>query len=534
MNERAQFEYHPDADQIGAFLEQALPDHEREQMLGHLAVCTECRTVVALSAPEIVAPAEQPLLVPARRPWWAGWAVTWPVAGAVAALAFLIFYMHSATPGPSEPQQQQIAVANSPAAPGTQGQASTSSTTLALRSQTVQPQVTTRADSPGKEIATARRSGETANAAHAVGGAALTGRDAAELIKMAPAVSPVESARVNNEPVAGSENSTSNSANNAMSELGSSAAGNAEGGLQLKAPAPTLGTVNGPAPVDAAAAPQPASSSTVSVAAANEPLMDTVSADAASVEIAPEEVETALLKHPLPSRLAVLSMAVQGRFAVAIDTRSAVFMSNDAGKHWKVIAAPWQGRALKAALVVPPAGRTPGMSLASAGAFQSNRGTPARPAIGSLAAQTPAPSASGSSITGTVTDPTGAVVAGANIVVTEIATGTAHRVRTDGTGRYLVDGLAPGTYGVEARASGFKVQSLAAVAAAPNRQTVADLSLTISASSQSVTVTGADVMEATDAKKKPATPIQPAPIFEITTDNGERWASADGVAWTRM
>ena len=55
MNERAQFEYHPDADQIGAFLEQALPDHEREQMLGHLAVCTECRTVVALSAPEIAA-----------------------------------------------------------------------------------------------------------------------------------------------------------------------------------------------------------------------------------------------------------------------------------------------------------------------------------------------------------------------------------------------------------------------------------------------------------------------------------------------
>ena len=53
MNVRAQFEYHPDADQIGAFVEQALPEHEREQMLDHLAVCAECRAIVALSLPEV-------------------------------------------------------------------------------------------------------------------------------------------------------------------------------------------------------------------------------------------------------------------------------------------------------------------------------------------------------------------------------------------------------------------------------------------------------------------------------------------------
>ena len=53
MNERAQFEYHPDADQIGAFVEQALPEHERVQMLDHLAVCAECRAIVVLSLPEI-------------------------------------------------------------------------------------------------------------------------------------------------------------------------------------------------------------------------------------------------------------------------------------------------------------------------------------------------------------------------------------------------------------------------------------------------------------------------------------------------
>ena len=37
MSEALQFGQHPDADQISAFVEQALPAHEREQMLGHMA-----------------------------------------------------------------------------------------------------------------------------------------------------------------------------------------------------------------------------------------------------------------------------------------------------------------------------------------------------------------------------------------------------------------------------------------------------------------------------------------------------------------
>jgi hypothetical protein len=264
--------------------------------------------------------------------------------------------------------------------------------------------------------------------------------------------------------------------------------------------------------------------------------MDTASADAASAEIAQEEVGTAPLKHPLPSGLGVLSMAVQGRCVVAIDTRSAVFASKDAGKHWKAVPAPWQGHAVKAVLVGLPAGSATNLSLASAGAFQSYNKTPPTAAVGSLTAQAPAPSASGSSITGTVTDPTGASIAGANVVVTEIATGTAHTVQTDGAGRYLVDGLAPGTYAVEAQANGFSPQSLAAVAVALNRSNVANLSLTIAASTETVTVTGRDAEVPVSGKSvaDARAPIQTAPVFEITTDSGERWTSPDGVTWKRM
>ena len=536
MNVRAQFEYHPDADQIGAFVEQALPEHEREQMLDHLAVCAECRAIVALSLPEVEAPAIE-LPKPARRRWWAGWAVAWPVAGAVAALAFLIFYTRNAPIAPNVSPQSQDAVAQTPAAPSSQEQALASPAQPALRSSQMQSKDKSSATATGAAGIATKSRARAANPAYAVDEAILTGRDAAELIKVAPPSSQAGNALNSNGPSAATGNLVSNSANNAMAGLSSGASGNAEDGLQLKAPTPTLKTAIRPAQMAPAAVPQPANPSTVSVVAANEAQMETVPADAASAEIAQEEVGTAPLKHPLPSRLAVLSMAVQGRSMLAIDMRSAVFLSNDAGKHWKAIHAPWQGHAVKAVLVGPQAGSAANMRLASAGAFQSYNKTPPTASIGSLVAQSPAPSGSGSSISGTLTDPTGAVIAGANVVVTEIATGTAHTVQTDGAGRYLVDGLAPGTYRVEARAYSFNPQSLAAVAVAPNRQTFANLSLTIAASTQTVMVTGADVMEGTDAKRKAArstAPMVPRPIFEITTDSGERWTSADGVNWKRM
>jgi hypothetical protein len=42
---------HPDAEMLAAFAEQALSVSEREQMLGHLALCVGCREVIALSLP---------------------------------------------------------------------------------------------------------------------------------------------------------------------------------------------------------------------------------------------------------------------------------------------------------------------------------------------------------------------------------------------------------------------------------------------------------------------------------------------------
>ncbi|MBL8213938.1 MAG: TonB-dependent receptor [Bryobacterales bacterium] len=59
-------------------------------------------------------------------------------------------------------------------------------------------------------------------------------------------------------------------------------------------------------------------------------------------------------------------------------------------------------------------------------------------------------------ITGTVTDSTGAAVAGAPISITNIATNQIRRIETNTAGTYSVPFLVPGRYRIEAKVQGFK------------------------------------------------------------------------------
>jgi hypothetical protein len=63
-------------------------------------------------------------------------------------------------------------------------------------------------------------------------------------------------------------------------------------------------------------------------------------------------------------------------------------------------------------------------------------------------------------LTGVVTDPSGAAVAGAQIAVTSAATGLVTRAVTNSEGNYLVPNLPPATYSVDVQASGFKRQTV--------------------------------------------------------------------------
>src|SRR5580698_6942318 len=217
MSERPQFEYHPDADQIGAFVEQALPEHEHVQMLDHLAVCRECRAIVALSLPEIEAPAI-PQPTPARRRWWAGWALAWPVAGAVAAVAFLIFYMHSAKPDLSAPQQSQVAVSRPPIATESPEKALRPPANPALRDSQLQGKDKGIAASTSGAGTGAMPKAPAAKSAFTVDGAIVAGRDRAELSRLEAASPPQQSGnyRQSDGPSAVSQNQVSQNTNNAM------------------------------------------------------------------------------------------------------------------------------------------------------------------------------------------------------------------------------------------------------------------------------------------------------------------------------
>lgn len=62
-------------------------------------------------------------------------------------------------------------------------------------------------------------------------------------------------------------------------------------------------------------------------------------------------------------------------------------------------------------------------------------------------------------VTGTVTDPTGAVVPGATVTVISKETGTTRSVTTDNEGRYTVPFLQPGVYDISVEGAGFARQT---------------------------------------------------------------------------
>src|ERR1041385_3869135 len=75
------------------------------------------------------------------------------------------------------------------------------------------------------------------------------------------------------------------------------------------------------------------------------------------------------------------------------------------------------------------------------------------------------------SISGTATDPQGAVLAGANIKATNLATGAAFNVTSDSSGLFRFNLIPAGEYNVEISAQGFKtaIQSNIAVVAGRDR-----------------------------------------------------------------
>jgi hypothetical protein len=480
MSNLLQTGHHPDADQLNAFVEHALPAHEQEQTLAHLALCPACRQIVALSLPPAAeSPAPQP--EPTRKYWFFRWPLAWAGIPVVAALVlFIIFIRNGTTTARQTSAPTQMATTRPPAslvAPAT-------------------PRIPATASNEQQPATT------------------LTGGNA-----------PPAARHLNQKRAVAGANQPSQSQMEALQHPGRGTASGAIGGLlggiasqspQLQAgkaasqpvPAPPATSVNNAASVSVggpvANVPQPASAA------------DTLPINGRALDRAQN---TLLTQSPLPGHLAVLSMAANAHQRLAIDTRNQLFFSNDDGRHWKVVPSQWKGRAVKIALASP---------------ISHGNGAP------TLRVSFRPTAIAGSALSGTITDSSGAVIPGATVTATNFDATLVRSAQTDGRGQFRIDNIAPGGYRLEAQAPGFQKQS-SPIEVAALQQTSADVTLQTGAVSQTVEVQASSspiatesptVTQPIDAKKTREPAVRPTlSHFEITTDSGDRWTSTDGQTW---
>jgi hypothetical protein len=245
------------------------------------------------------------------------------------------------------------------------------------------------------------------------------------------------------------------------------------------------------------------------------PVADALTIDGRALDRA----QNALFQSPLPSHVAVLSMATNVHQRVAIDTQNHLFFSNDDGRHWKTVPSQWKGRAVTIALASPTA---------------YGNGAPIL-----RVSSRPAATAS-STLFGTVTDSSGAVIPSATVAATSSDARLVRSVQTDSHGQFRIDNIVPGSYRLEVQASGF-VKRSTPIEVAASQQTSADVTLQVGSAAQTVQVQASpspiatespNVTQSIDAKRSSEPPAGPnASHFELKTDTGDRWTSVDGQIW---
>lgn len=103
-------------------------------------------------------------------------------------------------------------------------------------------------------------------------------------------------------------------------------------------------------------------------------------------------------------------------------------------------------------------------------------------------------------IAGLVTDPSGAAVSGASVVVTDIDRNVTLRSASNESGFYLVSPLPPGRYRLRAEKAGFRAHLVEEIPIATQQKAELNIALQVGAVSESVTVSsGAQMVETTTA-----------------------------------
>jgi hypothetical protein len=155
----------------------------------------------------------------------------------------------------------------------------------------------------------------------------------------------------------------------------------------------------------------------------------------------------------------------------------------------------------------------------------------------------------GGTLSGTLTDTSGAVIPNGHISIKNVATGITRDVRTDADGFYTAPNLLPGTYEVTASAQGFTTQVRTGITLTVGGEQVLNLTMHVGKMTELVHVAGeapnvqltssaiGDVVNATTVRELPLngrswtdlTTLQPGvdaiqtqPTFAVGSDRGNR------------
>ena len=96
-----------------------------------------------------------------------------------------------------------------------------------------------------------------------------------------------------------------------------------------------------------------------------------------------------------------------------------------------------------------------------------------------------------STLVGTVTDPSGGVVANAKVTITEVGTGQVYNLLTSGTGDFVRPALKPSTYNITVSAPGFRTAEQKGILLQAGERTGVSFVLTVGAVGETVEVTAA-------------------------------------------
>ncbi len=102
------------------------------------------------------------------------------------------------------------------------------------------------------------------------------------------------------------------------------------------------------------------------------------------------------------------------------------------------------------------------------------------------------------SVVGLAVDPSGAAIPNADLTLTNKGTGQVLSDKTDGSGRFNIVNVAPGTYDLKILAQGFKTQTRTDINVAANSVARVDMKLEVGSLSEQVTVAGEATLLQTD------------------------------------